>query len=79
MEHVICGTTRAFREQVIHVLHIIRPRWNIQHTPDLMGLTAQGGKVWFECTIGSAAGETRSVEQDAARQLDKLNNFLFNF
>ena len=36
VEHVICGTTCAFLEQAIHVLHIIRPAWNIQHTPDLM-------------------------------------------
>ena len=52
----------------------------MEHTtytrPDGHRLTVQAGKVWFECTIGSAAGETRSVEQGAARQLDKLNNFL---
>ena len=55
----------------------------MEHTtytrPDGDQLTAQAGKVWFECTIGSAAGETKSVEQGAAGQLDKLNNFLFNF
>ena len=59
-----------------------RQTW-VEHTtctrPDGDQLTAQVGKVWFECTIGSAAGETKSVEQGAAGQLDKLNNFLLNF
>ena len=57
VEHVICGTTCAFVEQVLHVLHIIRPRWNIQHTPDLMGLTAQGGRFGLSARLAVLLGK----------------------